>query len=713
MQTVSQKWKDNQDKTLVNESFVEVSIDIADPDALVDATARDNGSVYISNTPQVVNEVNKTFTPYATLEQNLWVLDGSRQIIPKGNRGECGYVGNVLSGTNGSFDKEPVLSIDFSKVHNNLIPALTITWSETFGEYARDFTITAYNGNEVVATQKVTDNKDIKSIVYVDIEGYNRIEIVVHKWCLPYHRARIEDIFIGMSKKYSKKELFSFSHSQTADPISTELPKSDISFSIDNTDNSYNPQNEKGLSKYLIERQEIKTRYGYKMDDGSIEWIDGGIFYLSEWDAEQNGMKANFTARDLLEFMSGTFYKGIYNKEGTSLYDLALQVLQDADLPLNSDGSVKWVIDDSLKNIKTSAPLPIDTHANCLQLIANAGGCTLTQNRGGTLYIKPILTDTVEYDMTLYKSYAKPDIVLSKPLKEVDVSTYQYFDGNESELYKGTVTLSGQTELTITYSGMATDVVATVEGGTLVSAEYYTNACKLVVSAIGDVIITVNGTILEQSKVSVITSSSAKGETVTVDNPLIANRDRAEVIGKWVEDYLRNRMTISTSWRADPRLDVLDFIDVQGEFVTNNGVVTDVSYDYTGSFKGSAEIQVIVPREEPEIPSEQHITSIIQARMTSMSITDDYKEITCESTSASSGYLYFYMDDNTLYEPFANDSYNGGELKCSLASNGIRYAMTFDPNLYPIGTYTFKGGVRKITTGEVVQLFTITYTQTP
>ena len=70
MQNVSQAWKDNQSRTLVNESFVEVSLDIADPDALADASSADNGAVYISDTPQIVSEVDKSIIPYFTLEQN-------------------------------------------------------------------------------------------------------------------------------------------------------------------------------------------------------------------------------------------------------------------------------------------------------------------------------------------------------------------------------------------------------------------------------------------------------------------------------------------------------------------------------------------------------------------------------------------------------------------------------------------------------------------
>ena len=83
MQTVSENWKNAHKQTLLNESFVEVSVDIADPDALADVSSRDdgavdNGAVYISDTLKVVSEVDKNVVPYCTLEQNLWLLDGGR-----------------------------------------------------------------------------------------------------------------------------------------------------------------------------------------------------------------------------------------------------------------------------------------------------------------------------------------------------------------------------------------------------------------------------------------------------------------------------------------------------------------------------------------------------------------------------------------------------------------------------------------------------------
>lgn len=595
MQKVSQAWKDNQNNTLVSESDIEISLKLTDPDAYEDASAEDNGHVFYADTDYVVTDGLKTIHPYATLERNQWVLDGSLEVVPYDGYGEAGFVGNDLCDANKVFTNIPIVSINFTQVHLNVLQGITIKWSEFLNEYAEEFVIKAYNGNTVVATKTVTGNNSVLSVVQMDIANYNKITIEIIKWSLSYRRARIDEIFIGVLHIFSKKSIFSYRCSQSVDPISAELPKAEVSFSIDNIDGLYNPYNNEGLSKYLVERQEINIKYGYKLDTG-YEWISGGKYYISDWDAKQSGMSADFKARDLLEFMSGTYYKGLYNPSGTSLYDLADSVLKDADLPMSSDGSVKWVIDGALKSVYTTAPLPIDTHANCLQMIANAGECVIYQDREGILHITriSISSNTTDYGITLFNSYSKSDLSLSKPLKQVDVPCYSYSTSAEiTELYNGTMNINGTMNVVITYSGSATNVSATVSGGTLNSATYYSNACVLNITSTGNVAMVVKGYSLNTSSVQITTVSGVNGEVVSLDNPLITSQDRAISVGSWVEAYMKNRMTLSSEWRADPRLDALDVVDNENDYSTNKVIMTNVEMSYNGAFRGSGEGRVI------------------------------------------------------------------------------------------------------------------------
>lgn len=593
MQNVSKEWKDNQSNRLVGESSIEVSLKLTDPDAYEDASAVDNGHAHYSDTDHIVSDGVKNIRPYATLERNQWLLNGSREVIPENNYGETGFVDNEICSSNKTFTANPIVSINFSKVHTNLIRGVTITWSSYLNEYAESFKVTAYNGTSVVASKSVTDNTSVISVVTMDIVDYNKITVEIFKWSMPFRRARIDAILIGGNFIFSKGDIFSYSASYNIDPISAELPKSEITFSLNNVNNTFNPYEDGGLSKYLIERQEVSVRYGFKLGD-EIEWIDGGKFYLSEWDAKQGGISADFSARDLLEFLTGTYIKGLYNPNGTSLYALAEDVLLDADLPVNSDGSVKWVIDDKLKSIYTIAPLPLDTHANCLQMIANAGGCVMYQDRTGTLYIKSLSTSASDYTVNDFNSYSKSDLSLSKPLKQVDVPYYSYSVATAStELFKGVVTTYGASDVLITYSGMATNVTASVTNGTLNSAKYYSNACVLNITGSGSVTITVNGYSLESSSVMISTLNSEKGETISLDNPLITSHERAITIGSWVKEYMKNRMILSSEWRADPRLDALDVVNNENEYGVNQVLMTTVSYSYNGAFRGSGEGRVI------------------------------------------------------------------------------------------------------------------------
>lgn len=528
MQTVSENWKNAHKRTILNESVVEVALDIADPDALADAESQDNGAIYISNSQSLTNGADKHPTPYCTLEQNLWCLDGTRKAIPDSEFGDNGYASDVTSDSTCIFStKLPIITISFDSVFKKRIPGVTVTWSPTYNEYADTFSVIAYNGNTIVAEKEVTGNKSVTSLIVMEIIDYNRIDIIVKKWCLPNHRARVEEIVVGLHKVYSRGKLFDYSHKQSVDPVSTALPKFEIKFTVDNLDGEYNPYNTNGLAKYLMERQAVKTRYGMKMDDGTTEWIKGGTFYLSEWYAAQNGMTADFTARDLLEFMSAVYYDTATQIKERSLYELATSVLQSADLPSN----VSWVIDSSLQSIKTKAPLPEDTLANCLQLIANAGRCVLYQDRDGILHIEPLKFEDADYKIDSFNSYSKSEITLSKPLKQVKVKVYTYTSLTDS---------------------------------TVTEVSYPTQA-----------------------------NSDVKGEIITIDNPLVTSTDMASALGEWLYTHLGHRMTLDSSWRVDVRLDALDIVANENAYNTNRVRMTDVEFKYNGAFRGTGKGKVI------------------------------------------------------------------------------------------------------------------------
>lgn len=422
MQEVSQAWKTAQEQTLVPESYVELSLNIGDPDAQADAASSANGEMPFSDATSLVTGVAQSPVCYATLELNQWIGNGTRLLVPsEPPYGLNGYVGDALSGSDSSFDEDnlPTITISFSQVFQAVIPGITITWGTAYGEWAESFRVTAWNGQTQVTSKTVTWNTAITSVVSLDISGYDRITIEVLKWSLPEHRARIEKILIGIQQTYTKSDIMSYSHSIFVDPMSAELPEAKINFEIKNLNGEYNPDNPQGVEKYLMERQAITARYGYKLN-GSIEWIAAGTFFMSEWETPQNGITASFEARDAIEFMSDT-YTGA--STGT-LYAIAQAAFQQAELPTLSDGSNRWTIDSSLQNIQAAsdADLSSNTIAEVLQLVANAACCVLYQDRAGVFHLEPLADGTTDYQINRFNSYSNSEISLTKQLKAVDVN---------------------------------------------------------------------------------------------------------------------------------------------------------------------------------------------------------------------------------------------------------------------------------------------------
>lgn len=427
MQEVSTQWKQTlgcyeyaDRPNLLPVSYVEVEYTVTDPEAQEDVVASDNGHISYSDVEETTSTADKTFAQFATFEQNRWVLDGTWTIKPAQITDDTGFISPNLCGEDCIFESRPIISLQFSQTFETLIPGITVTWSQTYNEMARDFIIRVYNGASLIKTFNVTDNTDIVSVVHEDIVGYDKIEIEIVEWCLPYCRARIEEIVVGIIVIFDKKKLIKYSHTSEADILALQLPNDTISFEITNVEEEWNPSNPDGMEKYLMERQEMHVRYGYKIN-GKNEWIKGGTFYMSEWNTPSNGISASFTAGSLIDFMNDKYT--LPENKTITLYNLAVDALTQSDLPKHPDGTNKWSVGSALQNITVTLPEDFDaTNAEVLQMCANASRCVICVDRDGDIRINPLSTTETDYLIDRFVSYKNAEYALSKPLKSVTVN---------------------------------------------------------------------------------------------------------------------------------------------------------------------------------------------------------------------------------------------------------------------------------------------------
>lgn len=438
MEHPSQKWLSKFSETLVPETFIKIFYDSTEPGVQKDASASADTQASFSNVSGITSDNDKrTISKYATGEPNLHLLDGTFLLSPApgSSANDAGYISrDIVSESN-----HPKLTFTFSRLHTSPIPGVTILWSETLNEYAKSFKLTAYSGDTQVSTITVNDNNSFRAEVDWEISGYDKITLEVLSWCLPDRRARIEWFMVGFRLAYTKNNLISYTHESNRDPISGQLSKDSISFSLDNSQQTWNPLNPQGMYRYLYERQLVTVSYGMDID-GTTEWINGGKFFMSEWSVPANGIEASFVARDALGFLMDSAYIG--RKSGT-LYDICIDAL--SRLPENT---ASYSISDELKDYTVDISKENNSsykNSDILQTAANAAGMVLYQTREGEIRIeRPTFfagSSSEVYEIDPMNNYKWPEITFSPRLKDVSCSV-----NNTTRLYPSNSNVDGVTQ---------------------------------------------------------------------------------------------------------------------------------------------------------------------------------------------------------------------------------------------------------------------------
>ena len=148
-------------------------------------------------------------------------------------------------------------------------------------------------------------------------------------------------------------------------------------------------------------------------------------------------------------------------------------------------------------------------------------------------------------------------------------------------------TLNGTETLQVQYED-ATEVTATITGGTLNSAVYYTKYCELNITATGAVSIKINGKKLVTTQTLVEQTFDITGKTAETENPLICSYEHCVQYIAYVANAIENRHIYDGKFRGDPTLDVGDRVNTETKFSQNMpSTLTKLTIDYKGSFDGN------------------------------------------------------------------------------------------------------------------------------
>ena len=618
MQPVSDAYREEMTRPVMGAAKLIVNLSVVDENAAPGAADKSEGQAYWSSVESALTQDGAQKRSYATFEPGRWKADGALRIAdePGGALLTEGYVSEAMSGADGRFKSPPVLALEFATPVS--VPALTFRFDQVAGEWCTALTVTTWNGEEQLVQRQVLP-KSVEHQELVQIERFNRLEIRFDETSRPFRRARLTRLMFGMELVFNQAELAEATQTMEVDPIGRRLPTGEFSFSAvnvnlltGNQNGMYDPDNSRGVWKYFEQRNPITVRYGQQLTGGMkwsdaaalkwadlvvsgwkeiyqggiVEWIPGGRFYLTGQPAVE-GLYAKFSATDALGLLDGSYYKGIWDGKPHSLWDLATAVLEDANLPRRREDELPWTLWEGLKQVTTTAPLPVKQHRECLQLIAHAACCLLYADREGVIRIQPDESSQTEVCIGLsaiLENAPKVEKTASLLRVECPATVYTPTD-KESQLHKGTYQVDGRLALHLTWN-QAAEVRVECEGAQVASQALYAAAGDLVLEGSGPATLIVNGKKLEiscQNGVASVENADENGIVETLDNPLITDLNRALAVAVWVREHLLRRSTYTCSTRGNPEMDPIDrvLLDTQWETAAPAQVLKN-SLTYSG-----------------------------------------------------------------------------------------------------------------------------------
>ena len=341
------------------------------------------------NMTSLTNIDKYTSNTIATLEENLWLLNG-RFIIYQGGTVD-GYISNSISDDSGKFETNPTMTIQLSHITNIENFSVVLNSAVPSG-YPKNVTVRCYDkdnnllgvNTEYVEWQEATGEEDedgnmiYKTMVLDTLPSVNfqinknnvdHIVVEYEDTRFKHRRIRVSSILFGKTLVLDQDAVLNVEYTDKTSYVSDTLPSRIFSFDVNNYDSIYNVDNPDNGYVKLNNKTRIRFRNGYNVlgyqydEDGKVIMKDGFPVIETdiqgteiEWDnwkelrlmdiSANADESATFTAGSLLDIMEETYTKDVYTGVERTVEEIAENVLTFMGLDLNS---IEWSSDNIKK----------------------------------------------------------------------------------------------------------------------------------------------------------------------------------------------------------------------------------------------------------------------------------------------------------------------------------------------------------------------------
>lgn len=283
-------------------------IDLISPD-IVYGAGETSGQIPWSQLAQIHDKVFDTPAKYATLEHNRWTLDGTFGIFPDQAAdvtGQVAYIGDALSGADGSFAAAPWVEMQFSGV--SVLQACSVYFpDDEYDGLPLDFTVEVKQGGTAYYSKSFTGNQAASvAMSGFTVNNPDAIRVTVSKWSLPYRRMRLVEIVPGIYEQWDNNIIAEFSVKQQGNVACTALPYGTCTLKMDNLSRRFEPRAKDGLFQSIEERQGIDIAIGVRLADGTDDYKRVGIYYQYSrgWRTGDNGLTMQWDLVDIIGLLA-------------------------------------------------------------------------------------------------------------------------------------------------------------------------------------------------------------------------------------------------------------------------------------------------------------------------------------------------------------------------------------------------------------------------
>lgn len=494
---------------------------------LFDVTAADDSTqtcsdvqpfadVTVINTPDLDN---LTVEPWATLETNQWILDGSKKAFSDEPSEETfGLWSLSMSGDDCNFETPVVLTCTFTEPHTTV--GVTFIFREDSDEYANSVKVQYYNSSNALIDTKTYAPDRPNYFASGLVEDYTKITCTFYGTSLPNRYLKLTEIKFGAVKIFDEDSIISAQILEEVAPTGSELTINTLEFTVYTTDFALLDPN--GVYAALQQKQAINAK---------IDGADFGTFFLDEPESEDDDT-TTFKCIDFVGVIDLTnFMGGIYS--GKTVSSLIGEIMTSAGVLAS-----EYQLDATLASKTVDGYIPICTHREALQQVAFAIGAVVDCSRGKKIKIYPAPT-TSSGTITHDEKFDGHKVKFTSLVTGVEVTAHKYtVSSDTSSAFEGTLSVGTHT---ITFSSPYTNL--SVTGGTL--QESGVNYAVVNVTTAGEVKISGKQYVDNTSVVGVYVAelpANAKPNVISCDeSATLVSLSNASEIAQRLYDYYQNR----------------------------------------------------------------------------------------------------------------------------------------------------------------------------